>query len=205
MDKQGLLDYFLKNYHPRQEIVYRLPMSVPISEFWPEELRYRRNQAFTLPLRTAGGESFWYVPTGKLLQAGDSLSQAARYENTNTLPQYGHDESMIDEAYYSSAIEGAYSTSFFRRFSAQLFLKRKIFSRNSSQPGKGFMFQVPEKSHGFLQTERSIRIQSPAGGMVPYRLSPVVRKSYIRRLMRIKSVRCWMICLLFLPWMTSIL
>ena len=110
LDKQELLDYFIENYYPRQEIVYRLPMSVPISEFWPEELLYRRNRAVTLPLRASDGESFWYVPTGKLLQAGDALSQVARYESTYALPQYGHDESIIDEAYYSSAIEGAYST-----------------------------------------------------------------------------------------------
>lgn len=110
MDKQELLGYFIENYYPRQEIVYRLPMSVPISEFWPEELLFRRNQAVTLPLSAADGESFWYVPTQKLLHAGDALSQAARYENTNALSQYVHEESMIDEAYYSSAIEGAYST-----------------------------------------------------------------------------------------------
>ena len=50
------------------------------------------------------------MSTGRLLRAGDSLSQAARYENTDTLPQYAHEDSIIDEAYYSSAIEGAYST-----------------------------------------------------------------------------------------------
>ncbi len=110
LDKHELLEYFIENYYPRQEIVYRLPMSVPISEFWPEELLYRRNRAVTFPLRTADGESFWYVPTAKLLQAGDALSQTARYECTNALPQFAHEESIIDEAYYSSAIEGAYST-----------------------------------------------------------------------------------------------
>lgn len=110
MEKQDLYRYFLDNYYPRKEIAYRLPVSVPISEFWPEELEYRHSRAIELPLRTAGGDPFWYVPTEKLLLSGDALAAAARYESTNDLPQYSHDESIIDEAFYSSAIEGAYST-----------------------------------------------------------------------------------------------
>ena len=100
----------MDNYYPRQEIVYRLPASLPIADFWPEELQYRKDRASVLPLRAASGESFWYVPTNKFLQSGDALAQAARYVSTNELPQYSHDDSIIDEAFYSSAIEGAYST-----------------------------------------------------------------------------------------------
>ena len=110
MDKQELILHFIENYYPRQEIVYRLPISLPISEFWPEELAYRRDHAINLPLRTASGESFWYVPTKKLLASGDGLAQVVRYEDTNTLPQYSHETGIMDEAFYSSAIEGAYST-----------------------------------------------------------------------------------------------
>lgn len=110
MDKQELILHFIENYYPRQEIVYRLPVSLPISEFWPEELAYRHKHAINLPLRTASGESFWYVPTKKLLASGDELAQVVRYEDTNTLPQYSHETGIMDEAFYSSAIEGAYST-----------------------------------------------------------------------------------------------
>lgn len=110
MDKQELILHFMENYYPRQEIVYRLPVSLPISEFWPEELAYRRDHAIILPLRTATGESFWYVPTKKLLASGDELAQVVRYEDTNALPQYAHETGVMDEAFYSSAIEGAYST-----------------------------------------------------------------------------------------------
>lgn len=110
MEQNELLLYFLNNYFPRQEITYRLPMSLPISSFWPEELRFRRDKSIDLPLHTAEGAPFWYVPTNKLIASGDALAQVARYENTNTLLQYNHDNSIIDEAFYSSAIEGAYST-----------------------------------------------------------------------------------------------
>lgn len=110
MDKQELILHFMENYYPRQEIVYRLPVSLPISEFWPEELAYRRDHAINLPLRTVTGEYFWYVPTKKLLASGDELAQVVRYEDTNALPQYTHETGIMDEAFYSSAIEGAYST-----------------------------------------------------------------------------------------------
>lgn len=110
MNKQELLQYFMENYFPRNEIVYRLPLSLPIAEFWPEMLRHRRGQAVDLPLRTAGGENFWYVPTGKLLQAGDALARAVRYENADKLSPHVQEEGLIDEAFYSSAIEGVYST-----------------------------------------------------------------------------------------------
>ena len=70
----------------------------------------RKEKAVILPLHSATGELFWYVPTDKMLKAGDSLAQLARYDSTDTLPQYAHDEGVMDEAFYSSAVEGAYST-----------------------------------------------------------------------------------------------
>ena len=56
MDRQELLEYFIENYYPRQEIVYRLPVSVPIAEFWPEELQMRLRKAVTLPLPLLSGK-----------------------------------------------------------------------------------------------------------------------------------------------------
>ena len=107
---QELKEYFIKNYYPRKEIVYRLPVSLPAAEFWPEELKLRRALATELPLRAVTGDNYWFVPTERFLAAGDALSKIARYQDTDALPQYAHDDGIIDEAYYSSAIEGAYTT-----------------------------------------------------------------------------------------------
>ena len=111
---QELISYFMENYYPRAEIVYRLPVSVPIAEFWPVMLQYRRQHALELPLRTASGERFWYVPTDRLLRDGDALAQAARDAQTLAMPPYVQEDGIIDEAFYSSAIEGAYSTRIFQ-------------------------------------------------------------------------------------------
>lgn len=110
MEKQELIRYFMENYHTRQEIVYRLPVSLSIVDFWPEILKYRLDRAVKLPLRAADGGTFWYVPTKKLISSGNALAEAARYESTDALPQYAREDNVMDEAFYSSAIEGAYST-----------------------------------------------------------------------------------------------
>ena len=109
-NRQDLIQYFMENYYPRREIQFRLPVSLSIHEFWPEMLAFRKERSTELPLRTVDGKHFWYVETSKFLAAGDALALDARYEQTNTLSQYIHDESIMDEAFYSSAIEGAYST-----------------------------------------------------------------------------------------------
>lgn len=109
MDQQ-LLQYFLDHYYPKQEIVYRLPASLSISDFWPEMLSIRQSKSVVLPLRTAAGEQYWYVPTGSFLRTGDELARAARNQIAEEVPQYSCEDGIIDEAFYSSAIEGAFST-----------------------------------------------------------------------------------------------
>ena len=83
---QELKEYFIKNYYPRKEIVYRLPVSLPAAEFWPEELKLRRALATELPLRAVTGDNYWFVPTERFLAAGDALSKIARYQDTDALP-----------------------------------------------------------------------------------------------------------------------
>ena len=87
MDKQELFRYFMENYYPRQEIVYRLPTSMPIAVFWPEMLAHRRERAVKLPLRAVSGEPFWYVPTDKLMRSGDALAHAVRCESAGFPPR----------------------------------------------------------------------------------------------------------------------
>lgn len=107
---EELKEYFYRNYLPRKEIQYRLPVSTGIREFWPEELEYRRERAVMLPLRSYDGHEYWYCPVESFLKAGDRLMELIRGGVCNTLDKYASDESMMDEAYYSSVIEGAYTT-----------------------------------------------------------------------------------------------
>ena len=109
MDKT-IIEYFLERYLPRNEIVYRLPVSVDICDAWPEILSARKEGAVTLPLCAWNGTPYWYSPTGDFLSAGNHLAEIARTRDLNRSELYLHDDGIVDEAYYSSVIEGAYST-----------------------------------------------------------------------------------------------
>ena len=110
MTQNELLAYFFENYLPKEEIAYRLPLATSIAAFWPEELNYRKQSAQKLPLASWDGHPYWYALTPKLTAAGDQFVAVARDEAIASLPQYAHDEGVMDEAYFSSVIEGAYST-----------------------------------------------------------------------------------------------
>lgn len=106
---QQLLDYFTTHYLPRQQIVHRLPLSVSIEGFWPLLLAQRKNLAQELPLHDHLGVPYWYVPTSALLTNGDLVAAMARSQTVVDLPQYQQmvTEGVLDEAYFSSVIEGA--------------------------------------------------------------------------------------------------
>lgn len=106
-----LVETFFGRYLPRNEIVYRLPVGMTIAEFWPEELAYRKKHAIELPLKSFDGHSYWFVMTKDFERAADRLAEIARTEMLKEMPEYTADESaVIDEAFFSSVIEGAYST-----------------------------------------------------------------------------------------------
>lgn len=109
MEKE-LIEYFLKRYLPREEIVYRLPLSQKIDAVWPLILEERKSKATVLPLNSWNGHPYWFVPTEEILASGDKLAEIARTEELNRWEQYAHEDSVVDEAYYSSVIEGACST-----------------------------------------------------------------------------------------------
>ncbi len=108
--QEDLIEYFYQNYYPKDEVMYRLPVSASIEPFWSEELAYRKKSAHMLPLKSWNGNDYWYAPTDKLLSAGDRFVAIARDDAVAAMPQYEHDDGIIDEAFYSSVIEGAYST-----------------------------------------------------------------------------------------------
>lgn len=107
---EDLLNYFLNRYLPRKEIVYRLPVSVNIADFWPKELAYREEKAVRLPLHSRDGHDYWYYPSNDILSCGDMLAAVARMDEPDRIPVYAHEDALIDEAFYSSVIEGANST-----------------------------------------------------------------------------------------------
>lgn len=90
--------------------MYRLPKSVNIRDFWPEELKHRREQADVLPLRTYDGQGYWFVRTDAFARALDEITRMARDTMDLDMLLAEWQESLIDEALFLSMIEGAFST-----------------------------------------------------------------------------------------------
>lgn len=128
---QQLIAFFMENYLPRREVLYRLPVSLPIQTFWPLLMAERKARSVKLPLHSDQGAPYWYVPTEALLQRGDKVAAMARTKQTAQLPQYQDmlTEGLMDEAYFSSVIEGA-ST---QRQQAKAFLRSGESPRNKDE------------------------------------------------------------------------
>ena len=126
---EDLLAYFTGHYFPKEEVMYRLPVSLSIGDFWPELLAHRKAHAVHLPLPAAKGCDYWYVPTDRLLEAGDRLSALARTDVALSLPREQAEDGIVDEAYFSSAIEGAYTT----RQQAHAFLRSGLPPQNRAE------------------------------------------------------------------------
>lgn len=103
-----------KQYLNKFEVGFRLPENIKLEDFWLATLKQRRGKSNSLPLNDQKGGSFWYI-TPQVLQktlheidsyGRDSLYSLIKKEIENDLIK----ESLIEEAFYSSTIEGAFST-----------------------------------------------------------------------------------------------
>lgn len=109
-ERQELIKFFYDRYMTKEEVMYRLPLSFDIDEFWADELEYRRQGADLLPLHSSSGEQYYFNKTPMYISAADTVIAMARNSSdTSVFADLGNG-SLIDEAYYSSIIEGAYST-----------------------------------------------------------------------------------------------
>ena len=114
MSPKDLIQAFNERYLNKIDIGYRLPPQIKLEEFWSELFALRRQQSVKLPLKDQRNHKFWYF-VNNLLQ-----------KNLHEIDSYGRDtlyslvkadieselikESLIEEAFYSSVIEGAFST-----------------------------------------------------------------------------------------------
>jgi Fic family protein len=114
MDRAALYKSFQDRYLDKIEIGFRLPGEFPLPEIWQEIQNERRSKAEPLALRDEKGRNFWYVNT-KPLQAKlhqidshgkDSLYGYIKPEIENELVF----DSIIEEAWASNIIEGAFTT-----------------------------------------------------------------------------------------------
>lgn len=108
---EQLIQTFMDRYLTREEIAYRLPVTLPITRFWPEMEKARKAAAIMLPLKTQTGEPFWFVCNKSIEEQCDAVAAMARKGYMlNSLPAEIMEEATIDEAVWSSVIEGAFTS-----------------------------------------------------------------------------------------------
>ena len=109
-----LLSKYLLNYYTKEEVSYRLPSTIRLNEFWTELVKFRQAKAEFLPFKDQTGRLFWFVLTPKLQEylhqvdsrGKDSLYSVVKDEIKTELAE----QALIEEAMFSSVIEGAFST-----------------------------------------------------------------------------------------------
>lgn len=114
-EEQGLLEYFMTQYLTRRGVMHRLPASLTIGTFWPELFALRRERAIYTTLPDAQGAPLWFVETPPVAAHIDAIAEFARSEPPDSFRESDTSEereaeAMLDEALYSSAIEGASSS-----------------------------------------------------------------------------------------------
>lgn len=128
---ESLIAQFMERYLPRQEIIHRLPVSVSIRQFWPELEKERRKHRQELPLLSQDGKSFWFVLTGSIEKQCDAIAELVRRDIAFTGPEFDalFQDAVVDEAVYSSVIEGAFTS----RDQAADFIRQNKQPRNKSE------------------------------------------------------------------------
>lgn len=128
---ESLIAQFMERYLSRQEIIHRLTVSISIQQFWPELEKERRKRSQELPLLAQNGKPFWFVLTGGIEKQCDAIAELARRDIAFTGPEFDalFQDAVVDEAVYSSVIEGAFTS----REQAVDFIRQNKQPRNKSE------------------------------------------------------------------------
>jgi len=114
MKYADLYKSFQDRYLNKIEIGFRLPGELNLSEIWQEIQRDRKSRREVLDLRDEKGEKFWYVnlkPLQAKLHKIDSHGRDSLYSYIK--PDIENEllvDSIIEEAWASNIIEGAFTT-----------------------------------------------------------------------------------------------
>lgn len=108
MDKEMLLQRLQAQYLTRQEVLYKLPLNISITSFWPELVERRKLNSTVLPLHGANSKPLWYVLTDKMIAASEKLCTLA-LEQSDPIDPYKATltGALTEELFFTSFVEGA--------------------------------------------------------------------------------------------------
>ena len=108
MDKEMLLQRLQAQYLTRQEVLYKLPLNISITSFWPELVERRKLNSTVLPLHGANSKPLWYVLTDKMIAASEKLCTLA-LDQSDPIDPYKATltGALTEELFFTSFVEGA--------------------------------------------------------------------------------------------------
>lgn len=109
-----LIEFTDVKYFNRKEVMYHLNTRNTISEVWPNLLEYRKQRSIEVTFKDQHGQPFWFVLTDAIKTRLENIDNEA----VKNVFDYFDDKTqhitilnaLIDEAFFSSVIEGAFST-----------------------------------------------------------------------------------------------
>ena len=108
MDKEMLLQRLQAQYLTRQEVLYKLPLNISITSFWPELVERRKLNSTVLPLHGANSKPLWYVLTDKMITASEKLCTLALEQSVPIDPYKATlTGALTEELFFTSFVEGA--------------------------------------------------------------------------------------------------
>lgn len=140
MEKEQLFDHYTQRYLNKKEIMFRLPSEFKINYFWSEIEEYRRNKGKEVQLLDQQGKKFWFcpIPYREKLKIIDEYAKKSLSNHiidsiitkTPVSEKALIMDALIDEAFNSSVIEGAFST---KKRTKELIQKKLKPINNSEQ------------------------------------------------------------------------
>ncbi|TEB13798.1 Adenosine monophosphate-protein transferase SoFic [Pelotomaculum sp. FP] len=120
MDKEHLFELYTNRYLNKKDIMYRLPSEIKLNEFWSELEKYRKARGQEVQLLDQQDHKFWFCPIPYRENLGIIDQYAKKTISNHIIDKIIKDipasekalimDALIDEAFNSSVIEGAFST-----------------------------------------------------------------------------------------------
>lgn len=111
---ENLINAFNERYLAKKEIQYRVPNVVNIEIFWETIVQSRKSTSTLVPLLDQKNNYFWFNITKEIKANIDEIEKSATEDIFKSVPESFEmsviADALIDEAYNSSVIEGAFST-----------------------------------------------------------------------------------------------
>lgn len=112
--RNELIIEYNERYLTKKEIGYRIPESVDLNEFWNEMMKVRKKSSIEIPLKDQDDNKFWFGLIDEITKNIDVIEDSATEDLFKSVPKDIEisviAEALIDEAFNSSVIEGAFST-----------------------------------------------------------------------------------------------